>query len=84
MSDLRDLGSKAEQYAKDHPDQADKGVQSAEKGADKLTGDKFDQQIQEGGQRVEKGLGGDGGDANQQQGGQQPQGDQQPPQGGQQ
>ncbi|MFF1272424.1 antitoxin [Streptomyces marokkonensis] len=42
MGKLGDMMNKAKQMAKGHPDQADKGVASAERTLDERTGDKYD------------------------------------------
>ncbi|MDL5205908.1 antitoxin [Streptomyces sp. ALI-76-A] len=44
MGKLGDLANKAKEAAKGHPDQADKGVTSAERVVDERTGDKYDTQ----------------------------------------
>jgi hypothetical protein len=57
MSDLGDFAEKAEKFGKDHPDQVDKVVGEAEKAANDRTGNKYDKQIQQGGEQVEKRFG---------------------------
>ena len=52
MSGLGEYAQKAEQYAKDHPDQVDKGVQRGEKSVEQDTDHRFDQQVGEGGEQV--------------------------------
>ncbi|WP_394427984.1 Rv0909 family putative TA system antitoxin [Streptomyces sp. SGAir0957] len=44
MGKLGDVANKAKQMAKGHPDQADKGVESAERVIDERTGNKYDAQ----------------------------------------
>ncbi|MFI9389874.1 antitoxin [Streptomyces bauhiniae] len=44
MSKFGDLANKAKDLAKGHPDQADKGVESAERLIDERTGNKYDTQ----------------------------------------
>ncbi|MFI7382392.1 antitoxin [Streptomyces sp. NPDC049813] len=44
MGKLGDVANKAKQMAKGHPDQADKGVESAERAVDERTGNKYDAQ----------------------------------------
>ena len=44
MGKLGDMANKAKEMAKSHPDQADKGVESAERAVDERTGDKHDAQ----------------------------------------
>ncbi|MGE5293131.1 MAG: antitoxin [Micromonosporaceae bacterium] len=46
MSEFRDLENKAESYAKEHPQQVDKGLEEAGKAVDKETGGKYDREIQ--------------------------------------
>lgn len=57
MSDLGDFAEKAEQFGKDHPQDVDKAVGAAEKAAKDRTGNKFDKQIEEGGEQVQKRFG---------------------------
>ncbi|MGV9559459.1 antitoxin [Streptomyces sp. NPDC003401] len=42
MGKLGDMAKKAKEMAKGHPDQADKGVTSAERMVDERTGNKYD------------------------------------------
>ncbi|MGW0917248.1 antitoxin [Streptomyces sp. NPDC002784] len=42
MGKLGDMANKAKAMAKGHPDQADKGVTSAERMVDERTGNKYD------------------------------------------
>ncbi|MET7451638.1 antitoxin [Streptomyces sp. NPDC005574] len=44
MGKLGDMANKAKEMAKGHPDQADKGVEGAERMVDERTGDKYDAQ----------------------------------------
>ncbi|MCX5384806.1 antitoxin [Streptomyces sp. NBC_00083] len=44
MSELGDMVGKAKEWAKGHPDQADKGVARAERLVDERTGNKYDAQ----------------------------------------
>ena len=46
MSEFSGLENEAESLAKDHPEQADKGLDAAAQFADRETGNKFDSQIQ--------------------------------------
>ena len=58
MSGLGEYAQKAEQYAKDNPDKVDHGIESGEKLADDHTnGHRYDQQISEGGEQIERHLG---------------------------
>ena len=57
MSGLGEYAQKAEQYAKDHPDQVDKGVQRGEKSVEQDTDHRFDQQVGEGGEQIERHVG---------------------------
>ena len=67
---LADEAKKAEELAKQHPDQVDKAVQQGEKQVQERTGHSHDQQISEGGEQIEKRLG--AGQQEGQQQGQQP------------
>lgn len=58
MSQWSDDIQKAEQFAKDHPQQADEAIQKGEQYADQATGNRFDQQIGEAGQQAEQRFGG--------------------------
>lgn len=75
MSGFADEAKKAEQFAKDHPDTIDKGVQEGEKLADQQTGDRFDKEVGAGGQAVENEFG-NGQDSQNGQNGQNDQGNQ--------
>ncbi|GAA2286463.1 hypothetical protein GCM10010145_66460 [Streptomyces ruber] len=44
MGKLGDMANKAKEMAKGHPEQADKGVEGAERMVDERTGDKYDAQ----------------------------------------
>ncbi|MET9498313.1 antitoxin [Streptomyces sp. NPDC006552] len=44
MGKLSDVANKAKEMAKGHPDQADKGVDGAERLIDERTGNKYDAQ----------------------------------------
>jgi MT0933-like antitoxin protein len=68
MSEFGGLEHEAESLAKDHPEQADKGLDAAAQFADRETGNKFDSEIQGAEGAVEKDLGGQ--DQGQGQGGQ--------------
>jgi hypothetical protein len=62
MSDLlgegKKLAGEAEDQAKAHPEQADKVIEEGEQAADKATGNRFDQQVEQGGQKLEDEFGG--------------------------
>ena len=58
MSEFSGLENEAEKLAKDHPDQADKGMEAAGQFADKETGNKFDSEIQSAEGAAEKDFGG--------------------------
>jgi MT0933-like antitoxin protein len=60
MSEFSGLENEAESLAKDHPEQADKGLDAAAQFADRETGNKFDSEIQGAEGAVEKDLGGQG------------------------
>jgi len=53
MSGLGEYAEKAEKYAEDNPGKVDQAVQRGEQFADKQTGDRYDQQIGQGGQYIE-------------------------------
>ena len=57
MSEFSGLENEAESLAKDHPEQADKGLDAAAQFADRETGNKFDSQIQSGEGAVENKMG---------------------------
>jgi len=57
MSEFSGLEHEAESLAKDHPEQADKGMDAAAQFADRETGNKFDSQIQGAEGAAEKDLG---------------------------
>ena len=54
MSGLGEYAEKAEKYAEDNPGKVDQAVQRGEQFADKQTGDRYDQQIGQGGQYIEQ------------------------------
>jgi hypothetical protein len=58
MSQWSDELQKAEQLAKDHPQQADEAIQKGEQFAEGQTGHRFDQQIGAAGDQVEQRYGG--------------------------
>ena len=60
MPDFGEFADKAEQFAKDHPDQVDEGMQRAGDELNQQTGGRFGNQIQEGEQRAEGYIGGQG------------------------
>jgi fucose permease len=60
MSEFGGLENEAESLAKDHPDQADKGLDAAAQFADRETGNKYDSEIQGAEGAAEKDLGGQG------------------------
>ncbi|MFH8336449.1 antitoxin [Streptomyces sp. AM6-12] len=62
MSKLGDIANKAKEMAERHPDQADKGVESAERLVDERTGDKYDAQTDRAAEAVRRSYGGHGTD----------------------
>ncbi|MEU6539011.1 antitoxin [Streptomyces sp. NPDC047000] len=60
MGKLSDIANKAKQMAKGHPDQADKGVESAERMIDERTGDKYDAQTDKASETVRRSYRDDG------------------------
>ncbi|EFF88950.1 MULTISPECIES: antitoxin [unclassified Streptomyces] len=58
MGKLGDMAAKAKDMAKGHPDQADKGVERAEKLVDERTGDKYDAQTDKAADAVRRSYGG--------------------------
>lgn len=64
MPDLGGFADKAKELADQHPDQVKEGVEKAGDFADQKTGNRFDNQINQGEQRAEDYLG-DGGQDNQ-------------------
>ncbi|MEU9923289.1 antitoxin [Streptomyces griseoluteus] len=58
MSKFGDLANKAKDLAKGHPDQADKGVESAERLIDERTGNKYDTQTDKAADAVRRSYGG--------------------------
>lgn len=73
MSQWSDEIQKAEQLAKDHPQQADQAMQKGEQFAEQETGHRFDQQIGAAGDQVQQRYGGGQQDPQQGQGQQDPQ-----------
>ncbi|MFI8191638.1 antitoxin [Streptomyces sp. NPDC085946] len=61
MGKLGDMANKAKEMAKGHPDQADKGVQGAERAIDERTGDKYDAQTDKAAEAVRRSYGSDSG-----------------------
>lgn len=63
MSDLGEYADKAKEFADQHPDQVDQGMEKAGDAADQKTGGRFGDQIDQGEQRAEDylGTGGQGG-----------------------
>ncbi|MFI0237823.1 antitoxin [Streptomyces sp. NPDC016845] len=61
MGKLGDVANKAKQMAKGHPDQADKGVESAERVIDERTGDKYDAQTDKAADAARRSYGSGGG-----------------------
>ncbi|MFV0131462.1 antitoxin [Streptomyces sp. HMX112] len=60
MGKLGDMAHKAKEMAKGHPDQADKGVESAERLVDERTGDKYDAQTDKAADAARRSYGGGG------------------------
>lgn len=60
MSKFGDLANKAKDLAKGHPDQADKGVESAERLIDERTGNKYDSQTDKAADAVRRSYGSEG------------------------
>ncbi|MDQ0798072.1 antitoxin [Streptomyces sp. B1I3] len=60
MSKLGDMANKAKEMAKGHPDQADKGVASAERMVDERTGNKYDAQTDKVADATRRSYGGHG------------------------
>jgi MT0933-like antitoxin protein len=58
MSEFGGLEHEAESLAKDHPQDADKGLDEAGQFADRETGNKFDSQVQDAEGAAEKDFGG--------------------------
>ena len=57
MPDLVEFEDKAKEFAGEHPDQVDKGMEKAGDFADQKTGGRFGNQVQEGEQQAEDYLG---------------------------
>jgi hypothetical protein len=68
MSEFGGLENEAESLAKDHPQQADQGLDAAGQFADRETGNKFDSEVQGAEGAAEKALGQDPGQGGQDQG----------------
>ncbi|MCS0599645.1 antitoxin [Streptomyces sp. LP11] len=60
MGKLGDMANKAKEMAKGHPDQADKGVERAERMVDERTGDKYDTQTDKAADAVRRSYGSEG------------------------
>jgi MT0933-like antitoxin protein len=60
MPDFGDLADKAKDLASEHPDQVDEGLKRAGEFTDEKTGGRFGDQIQQGEQRADEYLGGQG------------------------
>ncbi|MET7443027.1 antitoxin [Streptomyces sp. NPDC004082] len=60
MGKLGDMANKAKNMAKGHPDQADKGVEAAERAVDQRTGDKYDAQTDKAADAARRSYGSDG------------------------
>ena len=58
MVDLGGLGDKAKQYASQHPDQVEQGVDKAGDAVNQHTGDKYEDQVTKGEDAVRDRLGG--------------------------
>jgi hypothetical protein len=73
MSGMGDWAKKAEELAKEHPDQADQAVDRAERLASERTGGKYDEQLAKGADAVQERYGGGQGEQQpQEQSGQEP------------
>ncbi|GEK02189.1 antitoxin [Streptomyces sp. NPDC004009] len=59
MGKLGDMANKAKEMAKSHPDQADRGVESAERMVDERTGNKYDAQTDKAADAVHRSYGGE-------------------------
>ncbi|GAA3757454.1 antitoxin [Streptomyces tremellae] len=57
MGKLGDMANKAKEMARSHPDQADKGVERAERMVDERTGDKYDSQTDKAADAVRRSYG---------------------------
>ena len=58
MGEFDDLENKAESFAREHPQEVDKGLQEAGQLADRETGNKYDSEIQGAVGAAEKAFGG--------------------------
>ena len=56
-----DEAKKAEELAKQHPQQVDKAVEEGEKAAQEHTGHRYDKEIGKGGDQLERQIGGEQG-----------------------
>lgn len=65
MGMFDEMKDKAEELAKDHPDQVNEGLEKAGDFLNEKTGDKFGDQIEQGEDFARERLGGQGGDDNQ-------------------
>ncbi|MFD7919244.1 antitoxin [Streptomyces sp. NPDC059740] len=63
---MGDMAKKAKSWAKGHPDQADKGVERAERMVDDRTGNRYDSQTDKASDAVRRGYGGGKGSEDQQ------------------
>jgi hypothetical protein len=70
MSDFGDLEKKAEAYAKEHPEQADKGINEVTGFAERDTDQQHDEQIDRAADAAARHIGQDQGRGQDQQGGQ--------------
>ncbi|MFE5734068.1 antitoxin [Streptomyces sp. NPDC056528] len=59
MGKLGDMADKVKKMAKDHPDQADRGVDRAERLVDERTGNKYDAQTDRAADTVRRSYGDD-------------------------
>ncbi|MGW5327986.1 antitoxin [Streptomyces sp. NPDC004014] len=59
MGKLGDMANKAKEMAESHPDQADRGVESAERMVDERTGNKYDAQTDKAADAVHRSYGGE-------------------------
>ncbi|MEU2552602.1 antitoxin [Streptomyces sp. NPDC013313] len=59
MGKLGDMANKAKEMAKSHPDQADRGVESAERMVDERTGNRYDAQTDKAADAVHRSYGGE-------------------------
>lgn len=59
MSEFRDMAKKAETYAEEHPEQADKGIDEVKGFAERETDHQHDEQIDRAAQAAERRIGQD-------------------------